>query len=97
MKISSPSQALGSARPRAGRFERGMAIIVVLVLLSIILLYLAASARTLALLGRDLKLVEQQQLHRLVSPGQGTNALTATNTLTSLRGTNAHEIGRAHV
>ena len=67
-----------------------MAIIVVLVLLSIILLYLAASVRTLHLLGRDLKLVEQRQVQRLASAGNGTNTITATNTLTASSGTQAH-------
>ncbi|HWV98295.1 MAG TPA: hypothetical protein VNZ64_01260 [Candidatus Acidoferrum sp.] len=90
MKISRQFQTSGSAGARAGRAEHGMAIIVVLVLLSIILLYLTASARTLHLLGRDLKLIEQQQIHRLVSPSHGTNGLTATNRLTSFNGTNAH-------
>ena len=73
-----------------------MAVIVVLVLLSIILLYLAASARTLHLLGRELKQVEQQQVHRLVASGNGTNALTATNTLTTLSGTQPHGADSSH-
>jgi len=96
MKISVHSPTAGSARPRSGRAERGMAIIVVLVLLSIILLYLAASARTLHLLGRDLKLVEQQQVRRLASHGNATNTLPTTNTLTSFIGTNTHGPDRRH-
>ena len=73
-----------------------MAVIVVLVLLSIILLYLAASARTLHLLGRDLKRVEQQQVHRLVASGTATNRFSATNTLTTLSGTQLHGADSSH-
>lgn len=73
-----------------------MAIIVVLLLISIILLYLGASARTLHLLGRELKQVEQQQIHRLVSNGRGANTLAATNTLTSSNGTNTHGPNSSH-
>ena len=96
MKTSSHSQPRPWGRAGAHRGERGMAIIVVLVLISIILLYLAASARTLHQLGRELKLVEQQQVHRLVSTGHGVNTLTVTNTLTSFNGTNTHGPNNSH-
>jgi hypothetical protein len=90
MKTARHSQTLGSARARPGRSERGVAIIVVLVVVSIILLYLAASARALHLLGRELKLVEQQQIRRLVLAGHRPTALTTTNALTAFSATNAH-------
>lgn len=96
MKTSCQIQAVLSRRAGPRGADHGMAIIVVLLLVSIILLYLAASARTLHLLGRELKQVEQQQVHRLVSAGQNTNALTLTNTLTSLSGTNAHGPDHRH-
>ena len=44
--------------------ERGMAVIVVIALLSIIFLYVMFNARTLHYLKRDLRLVEQQQTNR---------------------------------
>ena len=96
MKLSNPSIAAGSFLSPARRTEHGMAVIVVLVLLSIILLYLAASARTLHLLGRELKQVEQQQVHRLAASGNGTNTSTATNTLTTLGGTQPHGADNSH-
>ncbi len=49
-----------------------MAVIVVLGLIAILLIYVSGNARTLYLLGRDVKLIEQQQTHRLA-------ALAATN------------------
>jgi hypothetical protein len=53
--------------------SRGMAVIVVLIFISIILIYLAANARTLLWLGRDLQLIEQKQTRRLVSSPSKTN------------------------
>ncbi len=90
MKLQNLHRTAGSVRPKARNTERGMAIIVVLALLSIILLYLAASARTLHLLGRDLRQVEQQQVHRLVTATNATASTAGTNTLTSTIGTSAH-------
>jgi len=96
MKTSCQIQSVILRRAGPRRADHGMAIIVVLVLVSIILLYLAASARTLHLLGRELKQVERQQVHRLLSAGQSTNALTLTNTFTSLSGTNTHGPDHRH-
>jgi len=42
-----------------------MAVIVVLALVSIVMIYLAFNLRTLASLGRELRLVERQQIGRL--------------------------------
>jgi len=53
--------------------SRGMAVIVVLIFISIILIYIAANARTLLWLGRDLQLIEQKQTRRLASSGSKTN------------------------
>jgi hypothetical protein len=53
--------------------NRGMAVIVVLIFISIILMYIAANARTLLWLGRDLQLIEQKQTRRLVSSTSKTN------------------------
>ena len=96
MKICRPTESSGSARGRARQAEHGMAIIVVLLLVSIILLYLAASARTLHLLGRDLKLVERRQVQRLASAGNGTNTITATNMPTASSGTQVHGPDNRH-
>ena len=96
MKMSRPTERFGSARGTTRHTERGMAIIVVLLLLSIILLYLAASARTLHLLGRDLKLVERRQVQRLASTGNSTNTAAATNTLPVSSGTQVHGPDNRH-
>jgi hypothetical protein len=57
------------------RRERGMAVIVVITLLSIVLIYIAGNLRALHNLGRDLKLVEQRQTRRL----EAANARISTN------------------
>ncbi len=44
-----------------------MAVIVVIMLVGIILIYIAANLRSLELLRRDLKLVEQHQIRRTTS------------------------------
>jgi hypothetical protein len=59
--------------------QRGVAVIVVLALLAIILLYVGANARTLYYLGRELRLIERQQLQRLAQPLPRTNSLPAIN------------------
>lgn len=58
--------------------SRGMAVIVVLIFISIILVYIAANARTLLWLGRDLQLIEQKQTRRLVSSTSKTNSVQRT-------------------
>ena len=55
----------------------GMAVIVVLAFLAIILIYLAANARTLHWLERDLKLLEQKQVQRLEGANVKTNSIKA--------------------
>ena len=55
--------------------NRGMAVIVVLIFISILLIYIAANARTLLWLGRDLQLIEQKQTRRLVSSTSKTNVV----------------------
>jgi hypothetical protein len=57
------------------RQHRGMAVIVVLALVSILLIYITANIRTLNQLGRDLKLIEQKQLHRWQTPQPSTNSV----------------------
>lgn len=59
------------------RSRSGMAVIIVLAFLAIILIYLAGNARTLHWLERDLKLVEQKQIHRLAGTSIKTNAIEA--------------------
>ena len=59
------------SRPR--RRQSGSAVIVVLALLAIILVYVAGNLRTLNNLGRELKLVERQQIHRLQTAAQTTH------------------------
>lgn len=49
---------------RSSQRQGGVATIVMLVLLSLILTYIAANTRTLSQLHRELHLTEQRQLHR---------------------------------
>jgi hypothetical protein len=48
-------------------------VIVVMALLAIILVYVAGNLKTLANLGRELKLLERQQIRRLQSASPRTN------------------------
>ena len=66
-----------SARSR-GRRQDGMAVIMVMALIALILIYLAANVRTLHVLHQEMRMIEQQQIHRL-GLLQGTNAVSATN------------------
>ncbi len=45
--------------------QKGVALVVILALLSIMLLYVTANTRSLYHLGRELKLLEQRQIQRL--------------------------------
>ncbi len=63
----------------AGRGEQGMAVIIVIALISIILIYITINIRTLHSLGRELKRIDQHQVHRLQAVTAATNALPATN------------------
>ena len=47
------------------RHQAGSAVIVVMALLTLILVYVAMNLRTINSLGRELKLLERQQSHRL--------------------------------
>jgi hypothetical protein len=68
----------GSRPTRCRRRQAGSAVIVVMALLAIILVYVAGNLRTLNSLGRELKLLEHQQTHRLQTNTQTTNTLPAT-------------------
>ena len=57
--------------------REGMAVIIVLALISIVMIFLAFNLRTLACLGRELRFMEQQQLRRL----ETMNKLPATNSV----------------
>ena len=59
---------------RRDKGREGMAVIVVLTLIAIVTIYIAYNLRTMAVLNRDLRLVERQQLQRLA---RGTNASVA--------------------
>ena len=50
---------------RSSHPERGMAVVVVLALIAVLLIYVAANLRSLGLLDRELKRVEQKQIQRL--------------------------------
>ena len=53
--------------PRRRPGENASAVVVVLLLIALILIYIGANIRTLHYLGRDLRLVEKQQIRRLQS------------------------------
>ena len=72
--------------PKPGRDEQGMAVIVVIALLSIILIFVAGNLRTLQLLRNDLRLVEKQQTNRLSGIGAITNAPALTNATRAVGG-----------
>jgi hypothetical protein len=58
---------------RPGRRQSGSAVIVVMALLTIIMVYVAGNLRTINSLGRELKLLERQQIRRLQAATQTTN------------------------
>jgi len=64
---------------RATRQEEGMAVIMVMILVVIVLIYLAGNIRTLHNLGRDLRMIEQQQTRRWAVSAQVTNSVATTN------------------
>lgn len=70
------------------RRQAGSAVIVVLALVVIIMIYVAGNLRTLNSLGRELGLVERQQVQRLQKAGRATNTppaeIIATNVMASL-------------
>ena len=56
-----------------------MAVIVVMIQVVIVLIYFAGNIRTLHNLGRDLRMIEQNQTQRLVVPAPPTNSPATTN------------------
>ena len=58
---------------RPPRRQSGSAVIVVFALLALILVYVAGNLRTINSLGRELKLLERQQIRRLQAVTQTTN------------------------
>jgi hypothetical protein len=59
---------------RHPRRQSGSAVIVVMALLAIILIYVVGNLKTLANLGRELRLLERKQIRRLQKVPLGTNA-----------------------
>ena len=55
------------------RRQSGSAVIVVMALLTIIMVYIASNLRTINSLGRELKLLERQQIRRLQAATQTTD------------------------
>lgn len=74
---------------RSPRRQSGSAVIVVMALLAILLVYMAGNLRTLTNLGRELKLVERQQIRRLEAVAPRTNSPPAiiinTNSVSTTR------------
>jgi hypothetical protein len=75
---------IASASARSKQRQGGVAVIVMLALLSILLIYITANVRSLAVLQRELSLTEQRQIQRLkarslpiVWPQADTNAVPA--------------------
>ena len=63
------------------RSADGMAVIVVIAILSIILIFVAGNLRALHLLRSNLRLIEKQQTNRLAHTGLMTNSPPVTNAL----------------
>ncbi len=59
---------------RPPRRQSGSAVIVIIAILAILLIYVAGNLRTLANLGRELRLVECQQTRRLRATAPKTNS-----------------------
>jgi hypothetical protein len=59
---------------RPPRRQSGSAVIVIIAILAILLIYVAGNLRTLANLGRELRLVERQQTRRLRATALKTNS-----------------------
>ncbi len=65
---------------RGHTHEKGMAVIVVMVIISILLIYVTGNLRTLHSLQRDLKQVEQKQLNRFQAEAGVTNLASFSKT-----------------
>lgn len=67
----------------ARHHERGVAVVIVLALLTILMLYIAANMRSLRIMSQEIKLVEQRQLRHwnvnvvTLGPATSTNAMPA--------------------
>ena len=68
---------------RCPRHQSGSAVIVVMALVAIIFVYVAGNLKTLANLGRELKLLERQQIRRLQNVPAKTNAPPAVTVITN--------------
>ena len=70
--LHAPRSTLHGLRSTAR--QSGSAVIVIMALLAILLLWMAFNLRTLANLGRELRLLERQPTHRLQAAAPKTNA-----------------------
>lgn len=81
MKITNPTGI------NHGRRNDGMAVIVMLALLTLVLAFIFANLRALSDLHGELKMIEQKQIHRLNHPATNTTpesaAMPATGSRTS--------------
>ncbi len=72
---------------RSSRNQNASAVIIIMALIALILVYVAANVRTLANLGRELRLLERQQTLRLKQLAPKTNAppaITVSTNFTSV-------------
>lgn len=67
--------------------ERGMAMIVIMAILSLMVVYIAANVRSLNTLERELRLIERKQVHRLqqISERNAGSLPSGTNAVNSAR------------
>ncbi len=83
MRIAPAKTRLASREPAVRRDQRGFMVIALVVMLSLMVAYVSASARVLTVLNQDIKAVEKRQLQRLKQAEalQPQAPLTRTNTL----------------
>ncbi len=60
------TRSFQSQGSRSRHNEHGMAVIVVIAIIAVLLIYIGGNLRTLHLLSRDLKQIEQKQIRRLL-------------------------------
>ena len=79
MKINLPEFLLIAKKPahRTRHRERGSAVLVVLILLSVMLIYVKANLKVLSQLKSELRLIEKRQLEKFASPPSA--SLSTTN------------------
>ena len=51
--------------PRRPTHRSGFAVIVIMVIIAILMIYIAGNIRTLSNVGKELKLIDKRQVHRL--------------------------------